>query len=90
MNELLATQSKVKNLSAVKEKRYQPLCKNRESRNIEIQRQKEKLLALYSVIEKLQKEATADSAHTVTSLSNTIKEQMRKLQQNDQTLLLSH
>ena len=90
MNELLATQSKVKHLSAVKEKKYRPLCKNHESRNAEMQRQKEKLMALYSVIEKLEKEATSSSAYVITSLSNTVKEQLRTLQQNDQTLLLTH
>ena len=90
MNELLSTQSKVKHLSAVKEKRYRPLCKNHVSRSVEMQRQKEKLLALYSVIERLQNEATPDSTHIITSLSDTMKEQMRKLQPNDQTLPISH
>lgn len=51
-------QSKVKHLTAAKDNKYRLLYKVSESRGAEMERQKEKLQALYSVIQKLNEECS--------------------------------
>jgi len=62
MQELIASQSKVKSLTAAKEGRYKLVCKTEESCEAEQSRQLEKLQALQAILESLLQDFP--SAHT--------------------------
>ena len=80
MSDLLALQAKVKHLTAAKDGKYKLLYKSDESRNAEMQRQKEKLQALWSLAQKLETECSGTLHQKLSSLSNILKSKLQSLQ----------
>ena len=73
MAECLAAQTKLKHLQAAKENRYRMLHRTHESRAAEMERQREKLHALYSVVQKIESDMPEMSVAALKSLSMALK-----------------
>lgn len=69
---VLLTQQKVKHLGAAKESKYKLLHRNQEARSAELQRQKEKMHTLLSIVQKLE-EDFPDAEHKLKPLAASIK-----------------
>ena len=80
MTELLSTQSQVKYLTAAKENKYRFLHKSQDGRFADMQRQKEKLQALLSVVQKLETETTNP---LLASLSSQLMTRLQRTQERD-------
>ena len=85
MTELLSTQSQVKHLTAAKENKYRLLHKSQDGRFADMQRQKEKLQALLSVVQKLETETTNP---LLASLSSQLMTRLQKTQERDKDMTL--
>ena len=73
MAECLAAQGKLKHLQAAKENRYRLLHRTHESRAAEMERQREKLHALYSVVQKIESDMPDMSTAALKSLTTALK-----------------
>ena len=73
MSECLSTQAKLKHLQAAKENRYRLLHRTHESRVAEMERQREKLHALYSVVQKIESDMPELSTAALKSLTTGLK-----------------
>lgn len=88
MFELLMTQSLVKSLTAAKENKYRMLHKTSETRLTEMQRQKEKLQLLWSVVQKIEKEGITQHP-LLDSLTAQITTRLKRVQQEEPTLTVT-
>lgn len=60
---MLSSQQRVKLLEAARQSKYKFLHKTQEARTAEMQRQKEKMSTLLSVVQRLEEDYPDDSAH---------------------------
>lgn len=88
MFELLMTQSLVKSLTAAKENKYRMLHKTSETRLTEMQRQKEKLQLLWSIVQKIEKEGITQHP-LLDSLTAQITTRLKRVQQEEPTLTVT-
>ena len=80
---MLSLQGKVKYLTSAKDGRYRMLHKSDEARNVEMQREKEKLQTLWSVAQRLEEEGSEVLGKKLASLSNIIKSRMQTALQEE-------
>lgn len=69
-------QAKLKHLQAAKENRYRLLHRTHEARATEMERQREKLHALYSVVQKIESDMPELSTAALKSLSTALKSRL--------------
>ncbi len=65
---------------SAKDGRYKMLFKSDDSRNADMDREKEKLQTLWSVSQRLEEEGHGVLSHKLSSLSNILKSKMQKVQ----------
>ena len=70
----------MKHLASAKDGRYKMLHKSDDNRNGDMEREKEKVQALWSVAQRLEEEGHGILSHKLSSLSNILKSKMQKIQ----------